>query len=345
MHTFDPDAPRRLSLLVADSELGGAAPGPSLGPQALITSALSRGLDRFEHVDAWCRAPRRRREHFVRPSLEFMDEFVTYARELCSVHAAALEHHGHTLLVSGDHSNAIGWVAGQREAMPDAKIGLVWIDAHGDIHSPWTSPSGNLHGLPIAAMLGLDHIHMATREPGAVERVAWSQLKRLGPGGICPKLRPEDVFYVDIRDLEQEEWRALEEHSIPHLTAAEVDTHGIDRVIDEVWRYFAGYDALYVSFDIDSVDPEFIQGTGTPVPGGMTLEDASRLLRALVAHPALTTLEITEINPLRDVRNQTAEHVTDILVDLWEPLTRGTQIEDVAGRDARSAPPKSVARG
>ncbi|MEM1348630.1 MAG: arginase [Myxococcota bacterium] len=323
MTTSDLRSSVGLGLLVADSELGGAAPGPSLGPQALITSALARGLERFGSVDAWCRAPHLRREHFARPSLDFMGEFADYVGELCARHAEALDRSQRTLLLSGDHSNAIGWVAGAREAMPDARIGLVWIDAHGDIHSPWTSPSGNLHGLPVAAMLGLDHVHMATREPSAVEHLAWEELKHLGPGRICPKLRPEDVFYVDIRDLEPEEWRVLEERSIPHLTARDFDTRGVERVIDEVTAYFAEYDALYVSFDVDSVDPQFIQGTGTPVPGGMTLEDAALLLGALVAHPAWTTLEITEINPLQDTRNQTAERLTDVLVELWGTLARG----------------------
>lgn len=127
---------------------------------------------------------------------------------------------------------------------------------------------------------------------------------------------------VDVRDLEPEEWALIRHHGIPHVRAADRRRWGIDAVIQRVVHKFAaGYDAIYVSFDVDSLDARYVKGTGCPVPGGMHPAEATALLAALVSLPAFRCLEISEINPLLDEQNRVAEQVGDILHDIWPGLT------------------------
>ena len=218
-----------------------------------------------------------------------------------------------TVIFSGDHSNAAGFISGLREAAPQARIGVIWIDAHGDIHSPYTSPSGNMHGMPLAILLGLDHLDMQRKslKPEVIKN--WEKLKRTGKSKITPKISPEDIVMIDIRDLEPEEWEIVHKHNIKHYTPEVRAQIGVENIIRETISYFKDYDAIYISFDVDSLDPTISMGTGTPVPNGLSVEEAKMLLRAFTRLPNFKALEITEVNPLLDTQNRMANTVVQIL--------------------------------
>lgn len=316
-------APRRgppaLDLILADWELGAGARGASLGPHVLAATAHRAGLPIGSGASNVARveAPPLTTRHLVTPSLEYLDAFVPYATRLCSAVEAAQRRGRRTLVFSGDHSNAMGSIAGFRRAHAGQRVGVVWIDAHGDMHSPWTSPTGNIHGLPVAAVLGADNLMHATRPVSQRQAAAWRHLKYLG--GASP-LPASDFRLIDHRDLEDEEWALIDAIELPHHPAEEVQRRGIDAVTAETVTAFADYDALYVTFDVDALDAPLVPGTGCPVPGGLSLDEAEHLLWALAALPQTRVIEITEINPLLDQRNSVAERITGLLARLWPAI-------------------------
>ena len=218
-----------------------------------------------------------------------------------------------TLIFSGDHSSGAGFIAGMREAYPDKKIGVIWIDAHGDLHSPYTSPSGNMHGMPVAIILGVDNKENQTRRPKPEVVKNWEKLKQTGALHITPKIHPEDIIFIGIRDLEEQEWAVIKDNKIKYFGAKDIEKQGIAKVINKTKEHFAGYDAIYVSFDVDSLDPSISKGTGTPVPNGLSTDDAKKLLKAFYAMPNFKALEVTEVNPLLDCENKMATAVVKIL--------------------------------
>ncbi len=244
---------------------------------------------------------------------KYIEQIVITQRKIARKMAETMRDGWDVIILSGDHSNASGFIAGMREAMPEGKIGLIWIDAHGDIHSPFTSPSGNMHGMPIAVMLGLDHKEAATKKlkPKVVEN--WEKLKCLGPNAICPKLHPEDITFIAIRDLEKQEWAAVHGNKIKYHTPEDLEKNGMEKTIHDVIESYKDYDAVYVSFDADSLDPSISRGTGTPVENGLTMDQAKRLIRAFSAMPNCRAVEVTEVNPLLDQENRMATAISKIL--------------------------------
>ncbi|MFN3198264.1 MAG: arginase [Bradymonadia bacterium] len=325
------DAGDGLELIIAPSDLGAGTRGAAMGPEALMHSALAEGLSFFERAPQ-CRVPMPtlRRRHLVTASIDYLDDVVRGGELLCARHRDLLAQDSTTLCLSGCHANAVGWVAGAREAFPEARIGLIWLDAHGDLHSPWTSPTGNVHGMPLAALLDADNLALGKSEVSDHTQRAWSRLKRLGPSRICPKLQPEDVLLVDIRDLEDEEWGLIHSAGIPHVTAAERSRIGVDGVLRRARAQFADYDLLLVTFDVDCLDAPLVPGTGTPVKGGMSEAEALTLLEGLVALPAFRSLDICEINPLLDRENSVARRMARMLRQLWPGLAR-TAVPQAAG--------------
>lgn len=310
-----------LELIVAPFDLGAGVRGASMGPEALLHTALAEGLPFFERIPlSRLPMPTLSSHHLSMASVDYLDELVPAAESLCLRHRDALRSGARTLTLSGCHTNALGWVSGAREAFPGARIGLVWLDAHGDLHSPWTTPTGNAHGMPLAGLLGEDSRDLSHREVS--ERVAWAwhQLKLVGPRSICPKLRPEDVLLVDIRDLEPEEWSTLARLRVPHVTAAERAHLGPSAILDRAWAQFADYDVVLVTLDVDCLDAPLVPGTGTPVEGGMSEHEAVEILKGLMTLPGFKGLDICEINPLLDHENMVAKRVARMLRQLWPAL-------------------------
>ena len=305
----------RTKILICSSELGAGVRGASLGPDAIRIAAVNNFYNIFErlHLDE-IKVPMLNRYSPENKSAKYIKLIASTHRKICKKMCAALQAGYTTLILSGDHSNAAGFIAGFREAYPDKKLGVIWIDAHGDIHSPYTSPSGNMHGMPVAMILGLDNTEHRTRRKLKDDVIkSWEKIKMTGKQKITPKLLPEDFIYIGIRDLQEQEWDIIHEKNIKYYTPEHLKKPGIEKVIEEVTEKFADYDGIYISFDVDSMDPSVSVGTGTPVPGGLPMDQAKKLLKAFTNMPNCKALEITEVNPILDTDNKRATAGVKIL--------------------------------
>jgi arginase len=202
------------------------------------------------------------------------------------------------LVLGGDHSIAVGTVSGitgfaRRE---NRRVGMLWIDAHGDINTPETSPSGNIHGMPLAALLGY----------GASELT--------GIGGWAPKVDPANVALVGIRSLDSGEKKRLKETGVQVHTMSEIDRHGVHQVMKKaIARVTDGTDFVHVSFDLDAVDPAIAPGVGTPVKGGLDYREAHLIMEVIADSGVMTSMEVVEANPILDEGNASAEFGVELI--------------------------------
>ncbi len=312
---------RHIHFLWVKSEFGAGTWGAALGPDAIQFAALNRGLTLFsQHPNTVIDETENTLRIDPNPDPEtgrahHLNNILPVIEQVCRATTSILRAGSFPFIISGDHSNAAGTIAGLRAAYPDERLGVIWIDAHADVHSPYTSPSGNVHGMPLAASLGLRALeaiegHTPPAETGLAEvseRVAalWEQLCHVG--GVYPKLHNEDLVFIGIRDYEPAEQYIIESRGIRHYVPQQINRLGLERIVAETYEYLKHCDRLYVSFDIDSLDKQLVPGTGTPVGHGLTPDQAQYLLAQFWAAPHLAAIEFTEINPLLDVGNQTAE--------------------------------------
>lgn len=295
------------------SELGAGSRGASLGVDAIRMAAFSAGSQFF----------------FKRPSIVIPDENHLLMEPVVTEHArwirgvyevnartcakVAKELNGNTtpLVLTGDHGNAAGVMAGIKKAFPGKELGIVWIDAHADLHTPYTSPSGNMHGMPLAAALGMDNKAQQVNEPLPETVELWEKLKNLG--GLQRNVKPENLAFLGLRDFEKQEQYLLEKYDIQHFSTEQLRQTGIEEACRQVIESLTNCDHIYVSFDVDSLDPSISRGTGTPVEGGLTPEEVVDLINHLAINQDICALEITEVNPLLDEHNKMAEAVIRIL--------------------------------
>ncbi|HEX2250196.1 MAG TPA: arginase [Gemmatimonadales bacterium] len=202
------------------------------------------------------------------------------------------------LVLGGDHSVAIGTVSGLASAtrQQGKRLGLLWIDAHGDINTPETTPSGNIHGMPLAALLGF----------GAPELTSI--------GGSAPKVEPRNVALVGVRSLDSGEKQRLRETGVQVHTMSDIDRHGVHRVMKKaLGRVTDGTDFVHVSMDLDVVDPSVAPGVGTPVKGGLDYREAHLIMEVLADAGVMTSLELVEVNPILDECNASAEFAVELV--------------------------------
>jgi arginase len=202
------------------------------------------------------------------------------------------------LILGGDHSIAVGTISGVASwcRRRQKRMGVLWVDAHGDINLPATSPSGNIHGMPLAALFGLGP----------------KELTRIGFEG--PKLDPRNVALVGIRSLDAGERRHLHRLGVRVYTMSEIDRDGIHTVMsDALARVTDGTDRLHVSFDLDCVDPSIAPGVGTPVKGGLDYREAHFIMETIASSRRMTSLEMVEVNPILDEHNRSAELAVELV--------------------------------
>jgi arginase len=232
------------------------------------------------------------------PHARYLAE-ITHANRLLAEKVRRVMRKGHfPLVLGGDHSIAAGTVSGIAAFARSRgrSVGVLWVDAHSDINTPATSPSGNVHGMPLAALLGLG--------PRALG----------GLGGRFRKVDPEQVALVGIRSVDEGERAHLRRLGVHVYTMADVDRHGIhvvmEKAIEDVTR---DTDYLHVSFDLDAVDPSLAPGVGTPVKGGLDYREAHLVMESLAASGAMSSLEMVEVNPILDDRNRSAEFAVELV--------------------------------
>lgn len=279
-----------------------------MGPAAMRIAGLHSAIARLGHET-------RDRGDITIPAPETMSpgeekaKFLPLIAEACASVAkeveSALDEGGVPLVLGGDHSIAIGTISGVASHLRKStkqvppELGVIWFDAHADINTPETTPSGNIHGMPVSCLLG--------RGPAALTNLAYDG----------PKVSPENFALVGLRDIDEIEKELLRESRICCFTMADVDKRGMAAVMAEAIAVVSrGSEMLHVSFDIDAIDPRVAPGTGTPKLGGLTYREAHLAMEMLADTRRVSSIEMVEVNPVLDDRNNTAELAVGLLGSL-----------------------------
>jgi len=292
---------RRIRVIGVPLDLGASRRGVDMGPSAVRVAGLEARLEALGHqvTDAGnirveiaeTQAPGSKNAHYLKEIAE------TCTRTAEAV-VTALEAKMTPLLLGGDHSVAAGSVSGVSEfyRRREEKIGLLWIDAHSDINTPETSPSGNVHGMPLAALLGLG--------PEPLAKIF----------GYAPKIAPENTVLIGVRNIDAAERENLRRASMTEVyTMRDIDERGMRTVMEEALRAAGnGTGGYHVSLDMDWIDPEEAPGVGTPVRGGATYREAHLAMEILADHGRLVSFEIVEVNPVIDEHNRTADLAVEL---------------------------------
>lgn len=326
---------KSIKLIEVRSELGAGTRGASLGIDALKIASLDYGsyyFSKFKSVELRDTS-RLLYKNPIRAYAKRIMGVVKMFNKLATTVNKEIRAGRFPVVLSGDHSSAGGTIAGVKMAHPDKKVGVIWIDAHADLHSPYTTPSGNIHGMPLAAALGLDNLAMKKNTVTSDTIPYWETLKNVG--NINPKITPDSLVFVGLRSLEKEERDYIKRSGVKTVRVSQIRSGKIKewcKTILEV--YLKDCDVLYISFDIDSLDAPLVKGTGTPEPGGFTVNEMTKLLPTLLKDPRVACFEITEINPLLDDENQTAERVFPIFRQAVNTIEK---VKKKQQKDARKA--------
>lgn len=307
---------KEVVIIEARSELGAGTFGASLGPAAIRLGDMSaaRMLAGCRYIQLSSYDVELDDKKLELPFAINAGYIYDFNRTLKEAVSRELQKGNFVLLLTGDHSNAIGGVSGFRDAFKE-DVRVIWIDAHGDLHSPYTTPSGNMHGMPLAALMGFDNKEDQINKVDEQSLWHWEELKKLAQNENG-SLKPNQVVFAGIRDLEDQEWDMVEKMGIRHIENSEFRADKISNICNSIANSVMGLPA-YISFDVDVLDPEISDGTGTPVPEGLTLEQAVRLLQCLLSQPTTCVLEITEVNPLLDTKSRTVKAVLAILEKIF----------------------------
>lgn len=304
---------RELRIIEVKSEIGAGTRGASLGSDAIKIAALDFG-SRFFKQHKVIEVPNENHlllESSGSPYAKRISGILTMTERISDEVCRTLQNKEFPILLSGDHSCSAGTVSGIRKAFPKLKVGVIWVDAHSDIHTPYTTPSGNMHGMPIAVLLDEDNLDCRVNTPDQETLNYWYQLKNIG--NISPKITYRDIVYIALRDFEKEEEYLLEQNNVKIFPISVIRKEGVEKVADATLDYLSECDLIYVSFDVDSLDPSHLKGTGTPVAGGMTKAEADALVVKLVSDKRVCCFEITEVNPTLDKDNLMSENAFEIL--------------------------------
>ncbi len=304
------------------SEIAAGTRGSSLGIEAMEIAAINDKNTLFKDVDSVELADQNHLLHdkIDTPHAIRIEGLKKVLETLMNGVKGELDKGKFPIVLSGDHSNAAGTIAGVKAANPDKRVGVIWVDAHGDLHTPYTTPSGNMHGMPVAISLGADNLKNQINDISEKEKTIWNELKNLG--GIQPKIEPSDVVFFAVRDTEEPEDRLGEEHGIKNYKVEEIRYRSIDVCLKEAEESLSHCDVIYISFDVDSMDCDLISyGTGTPVQKGLDEEEAYTILHYFLSLKKTACIEFVEINPLLDNKgNKMAETAFGILKRLVKDL-------------------------
>tara|TARA_B100001173_G_C15917343_1_gene516903 strand:+ start:45 stop:986 length:942 start_codon:yes stop_codon:yes gene_type:complete len=221
------------------------------------------------------------------------------------------------LILSGDHSSSIGTMAAIHKHLMGNDFGVIWIDAHADLHTPFTTPSGNVHGMPLAAALGSTNPLNKVNEVDNYTLSNWNKLTKLGFS--YPILKSKNLVYLGLRDIEKQEKEYILKNSIKNFNVQKIRLKGIDNFIEDILKCFTSVKKIYISFDVDSLDPDSVsQGTGTPVNNGFEIFEVISIIKAIIKTNKVIALEVSEINPLLDNKgNVMAEKTFEIIKKIF----------------------------
>ncbi len=304
---------KNIKLIEVPSEIGAGTRGASLGVEAIKIAALDYMSNFFVHFPSE-KIPTENKllfEPIESPYAKRIKGVLSMYEKITKAVSDSMKDNFFPVIISGDHSNAGATIAGIKMAKPKSKLGVIWIDAHADLHTPYTTPSGNLHGMPLATAINEDNKEFAIHELDAETKKNWDGLKNFGK--IAPKILPEDVVFISLRDYEKEEKGLIEKYGMKIITTNELRRKGVEIVYRSIIRYLSDCTDIYVSFDVDSLDSSISKGTGTPVSNGLREREAEDLISKFMQSRKICCFEITEVNPTLDKENLMAEIAFNIL--------------------------------
>ncbi|MCD6062093.1 MAG: hypothetical protein K0R82_4 [Flavipsychrobacter sp.] len=304
---------RNIKIIEVRSEIGAGTRGASLGIDAIRIAALDFMSSFFvnfpsEQVE---NENRLLYEPVASPYAKRIQGVYTMYERVAKSVSDTLKSGLFPLVLAGDHSTAGGTIAGIKMARPKNRLGVIWIDAHADLHTPYTTPSGNMHGMPLATALAEDNIESQVHNPDAQTVDFWNKLKSIGK--IQPKINPSDIVYIAMRDFEKEEEHLIKKYGIKVIPTQEVRRKGVESVVRSALLHLSACDDIYVSFDVDSLDSSISRGTGTPVSNGLKEREAEDLIASFMQNHKICCFEVTEVNPTLDKENLMAEIAFNIL--------------------------------
>lgn len=300
--------------------LGGAVSGADLGIAALKSVAKNEESSLFEQntrVDVEkSDASKEKADKY--PYIHYGDKVLRTIRKTSDTVFKILSEKEFPIIIAGDHSTAAGTISGIIRAFPHDRIGVIWIDAHADLHSPYTSPSGNAHGMSLAIATGTDNEIQKRRSLDAMTLSLWEKLK--DAAGKEKKLDIKDIVFVGGRAFDPEEKALINEFRNRNFTVHDVEENKTEVIVQEILRCLDHCNRIYVSFDVDSIDPSFSMGTGTPVEGGFDFEHIYKINELLVSDKKVCCWEMVEINPLLDYNNTMAKGCFKILKNVFKKV-------------------------
>jgi arginase len=293
---------RPVHIIGVPLDLGGGRRGVDMGPSAFRIAGLGERIAALGHpvVDRGdLEVPIPETRHAGDPSKRYIEEIATVCGTLFETARESLAAGALPLVLGGDHSLAAGSVAATaaHARARGERFGLIWVDAHGDMNTPASSRSGNVHGMPLAALLG--------PEPAELSAL----------GGFSPKIDPAHVVLIGVRNLDETEKQRVRDSGIHVFTMKDIDRAGIAAIIEQaIGLAGAGTAGIHVSFDLDVCDPSIAPGVGTPVKGGLDYREAHMVMEVIADSERLLALDMVEVNPTLDVRNGTAELGTELVL-------------------------------
>jgi len=297
--------PRKIRVIGVPMDLGQSRRGVDMGPSAVRVAGLEARLEALGHVveDAGnisVAIAEQKKEGD--PHAKYLKEITATCTKHAELVVKTLEAGKVPVVLGGDHSVAAGTVAGVAEfhRRQEQKIGLVWIDAHSDINTPATSPSGNVHGMPLAAIMELG--------PPELSNIF----------GFSPKVLPENCVIVGVRDVDATEKENIRKAGVEVFTMRDIDERGMRVVMEEALRMAGrGTAGYHISLDMDWIDPEDAPGVGTPVRGGATYREAHLAMEIIADHARMLSFEIVEVNPVIDEHNRTADLAVELTLSAF----------------------------
>ena len=314
---------KKIKLIEVSSDLGGVKPGASISMDAIrIASYNSTTKDfytRFENLHTRITAPNGTFCLSYKHSFaKRIENIYPVCKQTSKEVSESILQNDFTLVISGDHSTAAGTIAGIKQAYPQKRLGVVWIDAHTDVHNPYTSDSANMHGMPLGTAINDNNLECKYNDIDTETSELWEKLRELG--NTKDKVNMSDVIYVAVRDYEEAEKHLLKKYNNKIYYTIDVRHKGVEEIANKIIKDLEHCDIVYISFDVDSMDPNVSVGTGTPFENGLFEYEAKKLLKTLVNWDKVKCLEISEVNPLLDTENKMAIAVFNIIKSICKVI-------------------------
>ncbi|GEO26911.1 arginase [Alicyclobacillus acidoterrestris] len=293
---------KEIRIIGVPSDLGQGRRGVDMGPSAIRYAGLEAALKNLGYPvkdlgNINVPTPEMH-EQAQNAKLRYLNEVKAVSESLCGMVSTVVSEGHIPLVLGGDHSIAIGSLAGM--AQSSTNYGVIWFDAHGDMNTAETTPSGNIHGMPLAVSLGYGHDDL------------------ISIGGVTPKVKPENVVLVGIRSIDPDEAKLIAKAGIRCYTMSEIDQRGMAVVMEEAIQIATnGTDGIHLSLDLDALDPTLAPGVGTPVNGGVTYREGHLAMEMLSASNAIVSVDVVEVNPILDEQNRTALMAVELVESVF----------------------------